>query len=73
MIEHLSSLQSAEGFPPVDPSVLLDLERHSRRLGEDLDQMMESLKTSLHAVSMFIIVLQYCVYVRLLHNVSFAQ
>ena len=45
-----SWFQGAGALSPVDPSVLLDLERYSQMLGTELDEMMEGLKSSLHAV-----------------------
>lgn len=49
----LSSIQTHESemIPPVDPSVLLDLEVLSAKLGRDHAHMMDNLRTSLHAVS----------------------
>ena len=46
-----SQEEYSDTSPPVDLSVLMDLEVLSNKLGSELDTMMHGLRTSLHAVS----------------------
>ena len=44
-------LQLADGIVPIDPDVLVDLERRAQLIAENLNQVMGGLRNSLHAVS----------------------
>ena len=45
------SLQLADGIIPIDPDVLVDLEKRAKLIAENLNQVMGGLRNSLHAVS----------------------